>query len=277
MNKSIEMILLETLSFILKLLLITLFIFPFLWMLSVSLQTQRETMTFPVTFIPQKLQFINYVVTWNSRPFLMYLKNSIIVVFSTLIIQLVVMIPAAYVFAKYEFRGKNIFFGFVIIAFMTPSQITFLSVYRMMAGWKLLGTLLPQILPFMTNAFGIFLLRQYFKQIPNELLEAAKLDNANELQTLLRIILPMSKATLSTVILFNFISRWNDYFWPLVMTNREAVRPLTIVVKSLRDTEGLTNWNIVMAGNMMLVAPILLIYVFASRNIIKAFTYSGIK
>ena len=277
MNKSIEMILLETLSFILKLLLITLFIFPFLWMLSVSLQTQRETMTFPVTFIPQKLQFINYVVTWNSRPFLMYLKNSIIVVFSTLIIQLVVMIPAAYVFAKYEFRGKNIFFGFVIIAFMTPSQITFLSVYWMMAGWKLLGTLLPQILPFMTNAFGIFLLRQYFKQIPNELLEAAKLDNANELQTLLRIILPMSKAALSTVILFNFISRWNDYFWPLVMTNREAVRPLTIVVKSLRDTEGLTNWNIVMAGNMMLVAPILLIYVFASRNIIKAFTYSGIK
>jgi sn-glycerol 3-phosphate transport system permease protein len=246
-------------------------------MLSVSFQTQEETMTFPATFFPKHLQFSNYADAWNSRPFPMFLKNSVIVVVSILVIQLFVMIPAAYAFAKYEFKGKNILFGLVIIAFMTPGQVTFLPVYQMMADWKLLGTLIPQILPFMTSAFGIFLLRQYFKQIPDELIEAAKLDNATERQILMDIILPMSKAALSTFILFNFISHWNDYFWPLVMTNSDKVRPLTVAVKSLHDTEGLTNWNIVMAGNMLLVGPILVVYLVASRNIIKAFTYSGIK
>lgn len=267
----------NALSFILKAALIILFIFPFLWMFSVSLQTEAETLTFPATIIPHHPQFVNYVTAWTSRPFPMYLRNSIIVVCSVLVIQLLVMIPAAYAFAKYDFRGKNFLFAFVIFAFMTPGQVTFLPVYRMMAGWKLLGTLIPQILPFMTSAFGIFLLRQYFKQIPDELLEAAKLDNATETQLITQIILPMSKAALSTIILFNFISRWNDYFWPLVMTNKEEVRPLTVAVKSLHDSEGLTNWNIVMAGNMLLVGPILIVYMFASRDIIKAFTYSGIK
>lgn len=268
---------LSCVSFLGKLVLIFLFVFPFLWMLSVSLQTSEETMTFPATIIPRHFMVSNYVDAWTSRPFLLFLRNSVIVVAAILVIQLAVMIPAAYGFAKYSFKGKSLLFALVIIAFMTPGQITFLPVYMMMSRWKLLGTLVPQILPFMTSAFGVFLLRQYFMQVPTELIEAAKLDGASEVQMLWHVLMPMSKPAISTIILFNFIAHWNDYFWPLVMTNRDAVRPLTLAVKSLYDSEGITNWNIVMAGNMFLVFPILLIYAVSNRHIISAFAYTGIK
>ena len=264
-------------STLVKLVVLAVFVFPFLWMISVSLQTTEETYSHPITLVPRIPQFINIADAWSSGPFPMYLRNSIIVTASIIIFQVLIMIPAAYAFAKYEFPGRGLLFSLVIIAFMTPGQITFLPIYQMMASWKLLDTLLPQIIPALTNCFGIFLLRQYFRQVPDELIESAKLDKASELNIIFRIMLPMSKAALSTITLFSFVSHWNDYFWPLVMTNTTRVRPLTVGIQMLRDTEGLTRWNIIMAGNMILVIPILLVYVFASRNIIRAFTYSGIK
>ena len=270
-------------SWIVKVFVLVIFVFPFLWMFSVALQTDYETIaTNPVTVIPKTPQFVNFLHAWGRGPFPTYLKNSILVIVFIIVIQVLVMVPAAYAFAKYDFKGKGLMFSLVIIAFMTPTQITFLPVYQMMAKWrigdfKILQTLVPQILPFITNAFGIFLLRQYFMQVPNELIEAARLDKAGEAKIVFKIMLPMSRAALSTVMLFSFVSHWNEYFWPLVMTNSTNVRPLTVGIAILRDTEGLLQWNVIMAGNVILVLPILLVYIFASRNIIKAFAYSGIK
>jgi sn-glycerol 3-phosphate transport system permease protein len=270
-------------SWALKIFVLAIFVFPFLWMFSVSLQTDYDTIaTDPPTIVPAVPQFVNFAIAWSRGPFGTYLKNSILVIIFIVIIQILVMVPAAYAFAKYDFKGKGIMFSLVLIAFMTPTQITFLPLYQMFAKWrigdlKILQTLIPQILPFLTNAFGIFLLRQYFMQVPNELIEAAKLDKAGEAKIVFKIMLPMSKAALSTVTLFSFVSHWNEYFWPLIMTNTDNVRPLTVGIVRLRDTEGLLQWNVIMAGNVILVLPILLIYIFASRNIIKAFAYSGIK
>lgn len=267
----------RTLSIFLKLLISAIFVFPFLWMVSIALQTQKETTTTPITLIPSSPQFQNIITAWNSGPFGNYLRNSLLIIACIVVIQMVIMVPAAYGFAKFEFRGKNFLFALVLIAFMTPTQITFLPIYNMMAGWGLLKTLLPQILPFMTNAFGIFLLRQYFMQVPNELIEAAKLDNANELQVVFRIMMPLSKPALATILLFSFVSHWNEYFWPLIMTNSTGVRPLTVGIAMLKSSEGVDLWNVIMAGNMILVIPILLVYLFASKYIIRAFAYSGIK
>ncbi|MBO0958806.1 carbohydrate ABC transporter permease [Neobacillus sp. MM2021_6] len=266
-----------TLDTILKIAILLAFIFPFLWMISTSLQTLKETMNFPPTIIPEIPQWINFVDAMTSGPFLTYAKNSFIITFSIIIIQLLVMIPAAYAFAKYEFAGKNILFGLVLIAFMIPGQITFIPIYLMMADWGMIQTLLPQILPFMANAFGIFLLRQYFMQIPEEIIEAARLDNANEFKIMWKIMVPMSKPALATIGLFSFVSHWNDYFWPLVMTDSNEVRPLTLGISMLRETEGISNWHIIMAGNVVLVVPILIVYLFCSKQIVKAFVYSGIK
>lgn len=253
------------------------FIFPFLWMISTSLQTFEETMKFPPTWIPASPQWSNFVEAMRSGPFLTYFKNSVIVTTSIILIQLAVMIPAAYAFAQYKFFGNKILFGMVLLAFMIPGQVTFIPVYLMLADAGMIKSLWPQILPFMSNAFGIFLLRQYFMQIPQEIVESARLDNASEFKIIWKIMIPMSMPAISTVALFSFVSHWNDYFWPLVMTDSEAVRPLTMGIAMLRETEGISNWHIIMAGNVVLVVPILIVYLFASRQIVKAFVYSGIK
>lgn len=265
------------LGILLKALVLAVFIFPFLWMVSTSLQTFRETMAFPPTWIPGSPQWVNFADAMKSGPFLIFARNSMIITVSIIVMQLVIMIPAAYAFAKYRFKGKTILFGMVLLAFMIPSQVTFIPVYLMLAEWGVIKTLLPQIIPFMSNAFGIFLLRQYFMQLPEEVIEAARIDNASEFAIMWRIMVPMSIPALATIALFSFVSHWNDYFWPLVMTDSVSVRPLTIGIAMLRETEGISNWNIIMAGNVVLVVPILLVYLFCSKQIVKAFVYSGIK
>ncbi|WP_249730600.1 carbohydrate ABC transporter permease [Paenibacillus sp. J2TS4] len=246
-------------------------------MISTSLQTFEETMAFPPTWLPAWPQWSNFVDAMNAGPFLTYAKNSIIITVTIIILQFIVMIPAAYAFAKYDFKGKKIGFGLVLLAFMIPGQVTFIPVYLMLADWGIINTLWPQIIPFMSNAFGIFLLRQYFMQIPQELIESARLDNASEFKIIWKLMIPMSMPALATIGLFSFVSHWNDYFWPLVMTDSSAVRPLTIGIAMLRETEGISNWHIIMAGNVVLVIPILIVYLFASKQIVKAFAYSGIK
>ena len=262
-------------GFLLKLIVSIIFIFPFVWMLSLSLQSDMEVAR--LTFIPSNPTLQNFKRAWELAPFGIYIRNSVVIILSIVVIQTLVMVPAAYAFAKFDFKGKGLLFGVVLIAFMMPGQVTFIPIYYMMADFGWTNTLLPQIIPFMTNAFGIFLLRQYFMQVPDELIEAARLDNANELQVLSRIMLPMSKPGISAIALLSFIGHWNDYFWPLIMTNSDKVRPITIGVQRLKDTEGNDQWNVIMAGNMFLVGPILLMYLFCSKYIINSFAYSGIK
>lgn len=253
------------------------FVFPFFWMITTAFKTYQETILFPPKLFSDSLLLDNFIQAWNSGPFLTYAENSIIVTAAIIVLQFVIMVPAAYGFAKFEFKGKNFCFAIVLLAFMLPQQIVFIPTYLMMAEWELIQTLWPQILPFAANAFGIFLLRQYFMQVPEEIIEAARLDNASELQIICRIMVPMSKPALVTVALFSFISHWNSYFWPLVMTDTIEVRPLTIGIAMLKATEGIVNWQVIMAGNVILVLPIIVIYLFASKEIVKAFIYSGIK
>lgn len=256
---------------------VLIFLFPFYWMFITSFKTYTETIVFPPTLWPQEFTLDAYRAILGKMNLLNYAKNSVIITASIIVLQTLVMVPAAYAFAKYEFKGKNLMFVLVLIAFMIPGQITFITVYILMAKWKLLGTLLPQIIPFGANAFGIFLLRQSFMQVPEEIIEAAKLDNASDFKIMTKIMLPMSKSTMVTIALFSFVSHWNAYFWPLVMTDSEKVRPLTIAIERLKDVEYGINWNILMAGNVLLVLPILVLFLFASRRIIEAFAYRGVK
>lgn len=187
------------------------------------------------------------------------------------------IVPAAYAFARCKFRFKGFFFGIVLLGFMIPQQVTFIPIYLMFSKAGLLQSLIPQILPFISNAFGIFLLRQYFMQIPEEIIEAARLDDAGELKIILRIMIPMARPAIFTIGLLSFISSWNSYFWPLIMTTKDAYRTLPIGVAMLNSQEGGRLWNVLMAGNMFLVVPILIVYLFANKQIRKAFAYSGIK
>ena len=259
------------------LILSAIFIFPFIWMLSTSVKNPQEMMQLPPTIIPKEIVLENYSAAWNSGPFFRYLLNSIFVTGSILIIQFVVMVPAAYAFSKIKFKGEKILFGILLVGLMIPPQVTFLPVYMMMSKLGLINTYVPLIIPFMTTSFGIFLLRQNFMQISDEIIEAAKLDGASDLKIMFRIMVPMAKPAVITFILFNFIYHWNNYFWPLVMTNTDAIRTLPIGVTLLKSSEGITAWNVIMAGNIILILPIILVYIFANKKVKEAFMYSGIK
>lgn len=259
------------------LLLVLIFALPFAWMISTSLKTMPETMIFPPEWIPSDPQWVNFAQAWTSGPFLHYFMNSVLIAVGILVLQMLTIIPAAYAFARYRCKGSGLLFGLVMVTLMIPSQLIFLPVYLELSAWNLLNTHLGLILPFASSAFGIFLLRQSFRQVPEELIEAARLDQAKEWKIITRIMIPAARPALITFALFSFISHWNDYFWPLVMTTNETARTLPLGIAKIREVEGVATWNVLMAGNLILVVPILIVFFFAQRSIIKAFVYNGVK
>ncbi len=260
-----------------KLIVVLLFMFPFYWLIVTSFKTYAETVASPPTMWPQLWTLEAYGTVINGMNLWSYIKNTIIITASVIVLQCAVMIPAAYAFARYKFKGGGLLFGLVLIAQMVPVQITFISIYLMMSKLMLLNSLWPQIIPFGANAFGIFLMRQNFKQIPDEIVEAARLDNAGEMKIMWQIMLPMAKSSMITVALFSFIGHWNSYFWPLVMTNNNAFRPISIAIASLNNVENGLNWATIMAGNVLMILPLMILFIFASQKIIKSFTYRGVK
>ena len=254
------------------------FVFPFYWMIITAFKPYGESMQVPPTFWPQTWTLEGFYSTFNSGlDIFQIMRNTVIVTASVICLQLAVMVPAAYAFAKRRFPLMGIAFGVVLVAFMIPQQLTYIPTYLLMAKAKLISSLWPQIIPLGADAFGIFMLRQSFKQIPDEIVESAKLDGAGEIKVMLQIMLPMCKSAMVTIAMFSFIGTWNSYFWPLVMTNNDKYRPLTLAIERLRDAEVGIHWNTLMAGNCLLVVPILIVFIFASRKIIEGFAYRGVK
>ncbi len=277
MNNGAKNIVTRVIDLVMKCLLVVIMVFPFYWMVITAFKTQKESMIFPPTLIPSQITFESFSTVMEKIPFGLFFKNSLIIALSVVLLQFIVVVPAAYGFAKYNFRCKNLFCAFVLLGFMLPQQITFAPSYLMFNKVGLLNSYAPMIIPFIGNAFGIFLLRQYFLQIPQEIIEAARLDDASEWKIIVRIMIPMARTAISSIGLLSFISSWNSYFWPLVMTSNNTYRTLPIGVTLLTGSEGASQWPIVMAGNLMMVLPILVVYGFASGKIRKAFVYSGIK
>lgn len=264
-------------TIIISLAVFLIFFFPFFWMLITSVKSLGEIMIFPPTLIPETIHLENYVRAFNSMAFLKYLGNSCIVTFSVLVLQMITVVPAAYAFSQYKFKGRNILFALTLITMMIPSQLVFLPLFILFSKLGLINTYISLILPFATSAFGIFMLRQTFNQMPKELVEAAKMDKASEWKIIYKLFLPMAKPTLVTMALLTFIVTWNDYFWPLVMTTNDMVRTLPVGVASLRNLETGINYDVLMASNIMLTLPIIAVYFVAHKQIIKAFTYLGDK
>lgn len=253
------------------------FFIPFYWMVITSIKSLSETLTFPPSFWVDKIQVENFTKALSTGPFLQYTKNSFIVTFATLILQFITIIPAAYAFARYKFKGSKLMFGLIMVTMMIPAQLIFLPVFIMFSKWKMVNSYFSLVIPFASSAFGIFMLRQSFMQVPQELLEAARLDNSGEFKIMYKIMIPMARPTLITLGLLTFIGTWNDYFWPLVLTTKNAMRTLPVGVAGIAQVDGGISYNILMAGSMILIIPVLIIYFFAQKHIIKAFTYIGDK
>lgn len=268
---------LNVLDIVGKVILILIMAFPFFWMISTALKTLGETLQFPPTLLPAAPQWSNFSEVFKTIPVWTYLRNSLIVCTCVVFLQYLVIVPCAYSLAKYDYKAKPLIFALVMLGQMIPMQITFLPVYFMFSKLGLMDTYTAMIIPFISNPFGIFMLRQYFLQVPTEVIEAARLDNASDLKIMFRVMMPMVKSALITIGLLAFISNWNNYFWPLIMTSKDAYRTLPIGISLLKDADTLQKWNVIMAGNLLLVLPMLGLYVVASKKIRNAFVYSGIK
>jgi sn-glycerol 3-phosphate transport system permease protein len=271
----------KTLKLFLRLLtavlLILIFFVPFYWMIITSIKSLGEVLKFPPSLWPENPQWQNFLRAVTAIPFIKYTINSVIVTLGILLCQLLTIIPAAYAFARFRFKGRTFFFGLTLATMMIPGQLVFLPIFLLFSRWGIINSYLTLILPFASSAFGIFLLRQSFMQIPEEIIEAARMDKVSELQIIFQIMLPIAKPAVTTLALFSFISAWNDYFWPLVMTTTDAVRTLPLGIAALRTVDSGITHHIVMAGNVILILPIAAAFIFAQNQIIQAFTYSGEK
>lgn len=262
---------------ILTIFIILLFAIPFYWMILTSIKSLGETLKVPPSFFVTDIKFENFSKAWNSGPFARYLLNSVIVTLSILLLQFLTVVPAAYAYARWNFIGKNISFGIILATMMIPTQLIFLPVFIMYSKWGMINSYPTLILPFASSAFAIFMLRQSFKQIPKQVIEAAKLDGATEAQIMRKIMIPMVKSTIITLGLITFISTWNDYFWPLVMTTKTNMRTLPVGISELMNAEMGISYNFIMAGNLILILPVLIVFFLAQKEIINAFTYMGDK
>lgn len=267
---------------VLKLAVCVIFAFPYYWMLITSIKTYRESILDPPTLIPLKTTIEAYIVVIQEMDIMFYVKNTLIVTIAIIVVQILTSVPAAYALAKYEYKGKGFTWAVVMGARMVPTVLTFIPIYIVFSkihfgDTPMLHTLLPQIIPFGASAFSIFLLRQNFKQVPDELLESARLDGSSEWRIMWKIMLPMAKSTMVTNVLFSFVSHWNAYFWPLVMTSRKDEWPISMAITALKQLDNNINWPQIMAGTFLMTLPVLVLFIFASKRIIAAMAYRGVK
>lgn len=247
---------------------------PYLWMVATSLKSLPEILLVPSPLLPSSPRWENYVEVWQAAPLLRYLGNSLFITLSIAGVQAVLACLAGYAFARLRFPGRDLLFGVVLACLIIPPQVRFVSVFLTLERVGLLNTYTAQILPHSVSALGIFLMRQAFLAVPQDLIDAARIDGAGTLRLVFQVLVPVCAPTLAAFLLFSFVFHWNDYFWPLVVTLDESVRPLPLGVALLREQGTGARWHLIMAGNVMLVAPILFVFALAQKHLVRAFTFS---
>ena len=254
-----------------------LFLLPFGWMLSTSLKSEQELFAFPIHWIPYSWQFSNFPVSWTTAPFTLYLINTMIITFSSLVGQTGSSAVSAYAFARLRFHGRNLLFYSVLAVMMLPTQVTMIPVFILFRNLHWINTFYPLIIPgFFGDAFYIFLLRQFFLTIPPELEDAARIDGASSWQILTRIIVPLARPALATVAIFSFMYNWNDFFAPLIYLNSDSKKTLALGLAAFRG-EYTTEWELMMAASITILMPCLIIFFSAQKYFIEGIVTGGLK
>lgn len=247
---------------------------PFAWMLSTSIKPDADVFQYPPTLFPDTPQWGNYLDIFTVIPFGRAFLNSTITTISITVLQLIVCSMAAYAFACMQFRGRETVFLIYLAALMVPPQVTIIPNFILVRSLGWIDTYQGLILPFAFSSFGTFLLRQYFKTIPKELLEAARLDNCNHWRIYWHIVIPLARPALGALAIFAFVSQWNNFLWPLITTTRAEMQTVTVALSSLQGQYH-TDWPLLMTGGVIAVAPVLLIFILGNRAFIAGLTSGG--
>ncbi len=252
-------------------------LFPLLWLMSTSLKSVSENIfQFPPQLIPHQITIENYVKVWQTQPFGKYLLNSVIVSGLTVILNVLFCALAAYPLARLNFTGKEVIFALIVATIMIPFQIIMIPLYILTVKLGLRNSYLGIILPNLASAFGIFLLKQAFQQVPKELEEAGRIDGCNEIDLWWSIMLPAIKPALVTLALFVFIGSWGDFLWTLIVVDRPEYYTLPLGVQKLMESFSL-EWRLVAAGSIIAILPVLILFIFLQKYIVPTDISSGVK
>ena len=247
---------------------------PFLWMLSTSLKRPPEIFTYPPVWIPKEIAWDNYRSAIGAMPFGRFYLNSLFVATSVTILQLLTSSLSAFAFARLRFRGREPLFLLYLATLMIPFQVTMIPNFILMRylGW--FDTYQALILPPAFSAFSTFLLRQYFLSIPMDLDEAARIDGATSWRIWWQVTLPLSGPVLAALAIFVFLNSWNDFLWPLIITNSIEMRTLPVGLSAFQSQYGV-RWNLLMAGSVIAMLPVLLVYIAGQKWFVRGVTLTG--
>jgi multiple sugar transport system permease protein len=251
-------------------------VFPFIWMVFTSFKPEAQIAQYPPKLFPDTWTLENYQNVWSRIPFARLFLNSIVMAGGVTLISLLLDSMAAYALSRLEFPGRDAVFIVILIALMLPFQVMFIPLYVVVHDLGLLDSYSGLIVPRATNAFGIFMLRQFFMTLPKELDEAARIDGASEFGIYWRIILPLSGPALATLAIFHFMYNWNDFLWPLLITSSTEMRTLPAGL-ALFVGQHVVEYGVVMAGAVLTLLPLLVAFLFAQRYFIQGIAMTGIK
>ena len=249
---------------------------PFIWMIITSLKNLTESTTIPITIMPKDFKWSNYIDVWNQLPFAKFYINTMLMMFFRVIGSVFFSAMAAYAFARIDFPGKKFFFMIILIQMMIPGQIFIIPQYIMVSKLGLLNTVTALVIPGMVSAFGTFLLRQFFIGIPKELEEAAILDGCNRWQVFWKVMLPLTRSGLVALGIFTSVFAYKDLMWPLIVNMSLDKMPLAAGMASLQGQYS-TNFPQLMAGSMIAIWPMLIIFIIFQKQFIQGIASTGSK
>jgi multiple sugar transport system permease protein len=250
---------------------------PFLWMLVGSFKPEAEIRQDPPTWLPNDPTLANYGTLFDRLDFPTYFTNSAVVAILTTVGNLLFCSAAGYALAKLSFPGKRLLFVVVLGTIMVPSIVTIVPLFVLTSNLGLVNTLAGLILPFLAQAFGVFLMRQFITSIPNDLLEAARIDGASELRIYARIVLPLCRPALATLGILTFLASWNNFLWPLVSATTEDTYTLPVALALYSIGQNRTDYDILLAGSVVVVLPVLLVFVLLQRHFVRGIATTGLK
>jgi len=249
---------------------------PFLWMVLTSLRTDQEAFAVPPKLLTDP-QWHNWADAWNIAPFGRFFFNSLLVSTCVTAGSLVFNSLAAFGFAKYEFKGRNILFLALLATLMIPYQVTMIPSFLLLKSLAWLDSYPGLIVPGLASAFGIFFLRQVMLTIPDDYLDAARLDGASEYMIYWRVVLPLVKPSMATLAVFTFLGAWNDFLGPLIVVKSDEMRTLPLAISALSAGHYVASWPLLMAGACFVVIPVLIVYLFAQRYFVEGIALGGLK
>jgi len=251
---------------------------PFVWMIVTSLKPQSEIFLSEIRWWPERLHAVeNYSKAFDRAPLVRFLLNGAIVTVTIFVLQVMIALPAAYALAKLRFWGREAVFALVLFCILIPPQATAIPVFLLFHHIGILDTYAALIVPFTISAFGIFLMRQFFMTVPDDLVDAARMDGISEIGIVWRVMLPTALPALTAFGIFSIVAHWNDYFWPLIAVNSKELFTPPVGVATFRNEEAGTDYGPLMAAATIIIAPLIIAFLLAQRRFIEGITFTGMK